>query len=180
MIPRAFASALLGIVLVSGIGGASAPRLVLVHDAGGTVSAAPWIGRADLPEKRLAEAAEQALERLAASAPAPAIEDVVAFPVDAAPLVPDGPERLRVRGLSGVVFALGADAGSLAWLDVHGAALRRRGATGFLVSASSPEALRRMRAHAARHGLSLDPLPGAALAETFGASSYPFVAEPSP
>ncbi len=165
---------------MSGIGGVSAPRLVLVHDAGGTVSAVPWIGRPDLPKERLAGAAERALERLAASGLAPAVEDVVAFPVDAAPLVPDRPERLRVRGLSGAVFALGADAGSLAWLDVHGAELRRRGATGFLVSASSPEVLERVRAHAARHGLSLDPLPGAALAETFGASSYPFVAEPSP
>ena len=84
-----------------------------------------------------------------------------------------------MRGLGRTIFAIGPDDASLAWLDANAAALRRRGAQGFLVRADNAQILHRLRERAARLGLTLDPLPGAALAEAFGASSYPFVAEPA-
>ena len=84
-----------------------------------------------------------------------------------------------MRGLGRTLFAIGPDDASLAWLDANAAALRQRGAQGFLVRANRAATLYRVRAHAARLGLTLDPLPGAALAEAFGASNYPVVAEPA-
>ena len=104
---------------------------------------------------------------------------MLAFPVSPAPLRPGRAERVRVRGLGRTIFAIGPDDVSLAWLDANAAALRSRGAQGFLVRADNAQILYRMRERAARLGLTLDPLPGAALAEAFGASSYPFVAEPA-
>ena len=104
---------------------------------------------------------------------------MVAFPVSAAPLRPGRAERVRVRGLGATLFAIGPDDASLAWLDANAAALRSRNAQGFLVRADTARTLHRVRRHAARLGLTLDPLPGAALAEAFGAASYPFVAEPA-
>ena len=85
----------------------------------------------------------------------------------------------RDKAGNNTLFAIGPDDASLAWLDANAAALRSRGAQGFLVRAESAATLHRIREHAARLGLALDPLPGAALAEAFGASSYPFVAEPA-
>ena len=153
--------------------------LVVVHDAGGTVPAAPWIERPDVSKERIVEAAALAAERLARTdVPAPP-ETVVRFPVDPAPLRPGRPERVRVRGLAGTVFAIGADEASARWLETNASELRRRGAAGLLVAAESADDLRRMRQRASRHGLTLDPMPGAAVAEAFGAGSYPFVAEPS-
>ena len=65
-------------------------------------------------------------------------------------------------------------------LASNAARLREGGAQGFLVSAPSQEAVARSRAFAARLGLELDPVSGAALADAYGARSYPFAAEPSP
>ena len=104
---------------------------------------------------------------------------MIAFPVSAAPLRPGRAERVRVRGLGRTIFAIGPDDASLAWLDANAAALRKHNAQGFLVRADNPGTLDRVRERAARLGLTLDPLPGAALAEAFGAASYPFVAEPA-
>ena len=153
--------------------------LVVVHDARGTVPAAPWVERPALTEERAAQALERARVRLAEPGTPPGAGSVVAFPVVAAPLRPGRAERVRVRGLGATLFAIGPDGASLAWLDANAAALRSRNAQGFLVRADTPGTLHRVRAHAARLGLALDPLPGAALAEAFGASSYPFVAEPA-
>ena len=93
------------------------------------------------------------------------------FPVKPDPLRAEAPSRIRVRGLPRAVFAIGADEASLAWLAAN--------AQGLLVAADSEDALRRVRDFAARLGLAVDPMPGAALATAFGAASYPFVAEPS-
>ena len=153
--------------------------LVVVHDAGGTVPAAPWVERPALSEAQVSAAMERARGRLATLGPPPGAGSVVAFPVSAAPLHPGRAERVRVRGLGGTLFAIGPDDASLAWLDANAAALRHRNAQGFLVRADDAGTLHRVRAHAARLGLTLDPLPGAALAQAFGASSYPFVAEPA-
>ena len=168
----------LGAALAAGVC-AGGDGLVVVHDAGGTVPAAPYVERPALTEAEVSAALERARGRLAALGPPPGAEAVVAFPVSAAPLRPGRAERVRVRGLGGALFAIGPDDASLAWLDANAAALRSRGAQGFLVRADTPATLHRVRRHAARLGLTLDPIPGAALAEAFGASSYPFVAEPA-
>ena len=172
-------AALAGGLCAGGVG-AGDEGLVVVHDAGGgTVPAAPYVERPALPEARVAQALELARGRLAALGAPPGAGSVLAFPLSAAPLRPGRAERVRVRGLGATLFAIGPDDASLAWLDANAAALRSRNAQGFLVRADTAETLHRIRAHAARLGLVLDPLPGAALAEAFGASSYPFVAEPA-
>ena len=164
---------------LAGGGCAGAEGLVVVHDAGGTVPVAPYVERPALSEAQVSAALQRARARLGALRPPPGAGAVVAYPVSAAPLRPGRAERVRVRGLRATLFAIGPDDASLAWLDANAAALRRRGAQGFLVRADTPETLHRVRAHAARLGLGLDPLPGKALSEAFGASSYPFVAEPA-
>ena len=169
---------LLGAALAGGVcvGG---ERLVVVHDAGGTVPAGPWVERPALSEAVVAQALQRARARLGKRGAPPGAGHVVAFPVSAAPLRPGRAERVRVRGLGATLFAIGPDDASLAWLDANAAALRQRNAQGFLVRADSAATLHRIRERAARLGLTLDPIPGAALAEAFGASSYPFVAEPA-
>ena len=159
--------------------GAGGEGLVVVHDAGGTVPAAPYVERPGLSEAEVTAAVQRARARLAGIGPPPGTGSVVAFPVSAAPLRPGRAERVRVRGLGRTVFAIGPDDASLGWLTANAAALRSRNAQGFLVRADGPGTLDRVRRHAARLGLTLDPIPGAALAEAFGASSYPFVAEPA-
>ena len=153
--------------------------LVVVHDAGGTVPAAPYVAGPGPSDEEVAAALQRARGRLAGLPKPPGAGAVVAFPVSAAPLRPGRAERVRVRGLGRTVFAIGPDDASLAWLNANAAALRSRNAQGFLVRADTAGTLHRVRVHAARLGLTLDPLPGAALAEAFGASSYPFVAEPA-
>ena len=172
------AAALAGGLCTGGVS-AAGEGLVVVHDAGGTVPAAPYVERPALSEAEAAAALERARARLAALGMPPGAGSVVAFPVSPAPLRPGRAERVRVRGLGATLFAIGPDDASLAWLEANAAALRSRGAQGFLVRADEPKTLRRVRERAARLGLILDPLPGAALAEAFGASSYPFVAEPA-
>ena len=169
-------AALAGGLCAAGVGGEG---LVVVHDAGGTVPAAPYVEHARLSEAEAAQALQRARARLATFGPPPGAGSVVAFPVSAAPLRPGRAERVRVRGLGRTVFAIGPDDASLAWLSANAAALRSSNAQGFLVRADDPGTLDRVRRHAARLGLTLDPLPGAALAEAFGAASYPFVAEPA-
>lgn len=168
----------LGAALAAGLC-AAGEGLVVVHDAGGTVPAAPYVERPGLSEAQGSAALQRARGRLAALGNPPGAGSVVAFPVSPAPLRPGRAERVRVRGLGRTVFAIGPDDASLGWLTANAAALRSRNAQGFLVRADGPGTLDRVRAHAARLGLTLDPLPGAALAEAFGASSYPFVAEPA-
>ena len=168
----------LGAALAAGVC-AGDEELVVVHDAGGTVPVAPYVERPALSEERAAQALQTARAQLGTLGKSPGAGAVVAFPVSAAPLRPGRAERVRVRGLGRTLFAIGPDDASLAWLDANAAALRSRGAQGFLVRADGPGTLHRLRRHAARLGLALDPLPGAALAEAFGASSYPFVAEPA-
>ena len=156
---------------------APADGLVVVHDAGGTVAAAPYLERPVLS----VEAKEQALARARARiadvppSPAPGVSPVKPDPLRAGP-----PARIRIPGLARPVFAIGSDPASLDWLESNAAWLRASGARGFLVSAPTAEAVARMRALARRLGLALDPMPGAAVADAFGARSYPFVAEPSP
>ena len=169
---------LLGAALAAGLC-AAGEGLVVVHDAGGTVPAAPYVERPGLSEEQVSAALQRASGRLATFGTPPGAGSVLAYPVSAAPLRPGRAERVRVRGLGGTVFAIGPDDASLAWLTANAAALRSRNAQGFLVRADGPGTLDRVRRHAARLGLTLDPLPGAALAEAFGASSYPFVAEPA-
>jgi len=173
-----FGAALAGGLIAAGVR-AGADGLIVVHDAGGTVPAAPWVEHPALSEERAAAALERARARLGTLGVPPGAGHVVTFPVSAAPLRPGRAERVRVRGLGATLFAIGPDDASLAWLDANAAALRSRGAQGFLVRADTPGTLHRVRERAARLGLTLDPLPGAALAEAFGASSYPFVAEPA-
>ena len=183
MRPHGRLAILLGAALAGGLcaGGVSAAGegLIVVHDAGGTVPAGPWVERPGLSEAQVSAALRRAHARLAAVGPPPGAGSVLAYPVSAAPLRPGRAERVRVRGLGRTLFAIGPDDASRAWLDANAAALRSRGAQGFLVRADGPGVLDRVRRYAARHGLTLDPLPGAALAEAFGASSYPFVAEPA-
>ena len=169
---------LLGAALAGGVCAAPEP-LVVVHDAGGTVPAAPYVAGPGPSEADVAAALERARGGLARLAPPLGAGSVVAFPVSAAPLRPGRAERVRVRGLGRTVFAIGPDDASLAWLDANAAVLRSRNAQGFLVRADTAGTLDRVRRHAARLGLTLDPIPGAALAEAFGAASYPFVAEPA-
>lgn len=156
---------------------ASADDLVVVHDAGGTVPAAPHVERPRVSD----EAKERALDRARARlADRPPVEAPGFLPVNPAPLRAGRPSRTRIRGLLRPVFAVGSDPASLEWLASNAARLRRGGAQGFLVAARAEDDLGRARAFAARLGLRLDPLPGAALADAYGAGSYPFVAEPSP
>ena len=178
MRPHGRLAVVLGAALAGGVGAASEP-LVVVHDAGGTVPAGAYVERPGVSEAAGAAALHRARARRAALGPPPGAGSVLVYPVSAAPLRPARVERVRVRGLGATLFAIGPDAASLAWLEANAAALRRRNAQGFLVRADRPETLHRVRARAARLGLALDPLPGAALAEAFGASSYPFVAEPA-
>ena len=173
-----FAAALAGGLFATGVC-AGGEGLVVVHDAGGTVPAGPWVDRSGLSEAEVAQALERARARLGKRGAPPSAGQVIGYPVSPAPLRPGRAERMRVRGLGRTIFAIGPDDASLAWLEANAAALRSRGAQGFLVRADSAAILHRVRAHAARLGLTLDPIPGAALAEAFGASSYPFVAEPA-
>ena len=159
--------------------GAGGEGLVVVHDAGGTVPAAPYVERPGLSEAEVTAAVQRARARLATFGAPPATGSVLAFPVSAAPLRPGRAERVRVRGLGRMVYAIGPDDASLAWMEANAAALKQHNAQGFLVRADGPGTLHRVRERAARLGLTLDPLPGAALAEAFGAASYPFVAEPA-
>ena len=157
---------------------ASPDRLTVVHDAGGAVPAAPYLERPALSAETRLRALDRARERLAeraAPGAAPAFR-----PAEPGPLRAGRAAAIRVRGLSRPVFAVGSDAASLKWLASNGARLRDAGARGFVVGAASAEALSRVRAVAARFGLRLDPVSGAALADAYGARSYPFVAEPSP
>ena len=155
----------------------SADRLVVVYDAGGTVSAAPYLERPALSR----DAGERALDRALRQLPETARPEEPAFsPVDPGPLRAGPPSRKRIPGLARPVFAVGADPASLEWLAANAARLRRSGAQGFLASASTEEAFSRARAAAARLGLRLEPVSGEALADAYGARSYPFVAEPSP
>ena len=183
MRPHGRPAVLLGAAFAGGLfaGGvcAGAEPLVVVHDAGGTVPAAPYVERPALTEERVAEALQRARARLGTPRQPPGAGAVIAYPFSAAPLRPGRAERVRVRDLGRTLFAIGPDDASLAWLDANAAALRSRGAQGFLVRADSAATLHRVRERAARLGLALDALPGAALAEAFGASSYPFVAEPA-
>ncbi len=158
---------------------AGAEGLIVVHDAGGTVPAGPWVERPGLSEAQVSAALQRARARLGTLRNPRGAGAVIAYPFSAAPLRPGRAERVRVRGLGRTLFAIGPDDASLAWLNANAAALRSRGAQGFLVRAESARTLHRIRERAARLGLTLDPLPGAALAEAFGASSYPFVAEPA-
>ena len=175
------AAALAAGLCAGGVGAGEDGLVVVVHDAGGTVPAAPYVERPGLSEAEAVAALQRARARLAGLKNPPGAGSVVAFPVSAAPLRPGRAERVRVRvrGLGRTVFAIGPDDASLAWLDANAAALKQRNAQGFLVRADGPATLDGVRRHAARLGLTLDPLPGAALAEAFGASSYPFVAEPA-
>ena len=150
--------------------------LVVVHDGGGTVDAAPYVELREISDARVAEALVRARAALAGLEPG----GIDVFPVRPDPLQPASPTRIRVRGLTAPVFAIGADEASLEWLTAHAGELRERGAPGFVVSCRTEDGFGRIRDFAARLGLSVDPLPGAALAEAFGAVSYPFVAEPSP
>ena len=156
---------------------AFADGLVVVHDAGGTVDAAPYLERPALSEAASERALERARSRLG---DAGRFEAPTFSTVSPGPLRPGAPSRLRVRGLARPVFAVGSGPASLAWLESNAASLKARGARGFLVSAPSREAVAEARAFAARLGLGLDPMSGAALADAYGARSYPFVAEPSP
>ena len=122
------------------------------------------------------DALERARERLGGMARP---GDLERFPVDPGPLRPGAPSRIRVRGLPRAVFAIGADEISVTWLAANAQRLRADRAQGLVVSASSEAVFMRMRELAARYGLTLDPMPGAALATAFGAASYPFLAEPS-
>ena len=152
--------------------------LVVVHDAGGTEPAAPHLERPALGAGTRERALERARTRLAERASSGAGSAFV--PVKAAPLRAGAASRTRVRGLSRPVFAVGSDPASLAWLASKAARLRSSRAQGFLVSAPSAASAARARTVARRLGLSLDPMPGAAVADAYGARSYPFVAEPSP
>ena len=157
-----------------------ADRLVVVHDTGETVFAAPHVERPAISRENADEALVRAARRLAEAA-ASVVPDVPELlPVKPDPLRRGSGSRIVVRGLARPVFALGSDAASLRWLAANAEELRASGARGFVVSAPSAGSLRRARAVAARLGLSLDPMSGAALADAYGARSYPFVAEPSP
>ncbi len=169
----------LGFVLTSGFCIGS-DRLLVVHDSGDTVDAGPWVQRPEISAQVLDQALEAARKRLAEIAAPRRGELPVRFPIEAEPLRPGPTAWIRTPGLTGTLFGIGPDETSLRWLVANAEELRRRGAQGFLVSAASAETLRRTRAVAARHGLSLHPMPGAPLAEAFGAESYPFVVEPSP
>ena len=138
---------LLGAALAGGLfaGGvcAGGEGLIVVHDAGGTVPVAPYVERSALSEAEAAQALERARARLAELGAPPGAGQVLAFPLSAAPLRPGRAERVRVRGLGRTLFAIGPDDASLAWLDANAAALRSRGAQGFLVRADTPGTLHR-------------------------------------
>ena len=156
--------------------GHGADRLVVVHDAGGTVDAAPYVERPVVSEDRFGEALARAREALMALEPG----RLDVFPVEPDPLRPASPVRVRVPGLAAPVYAIGPDRASLAWLAANAKELRERGAEGFVVSCATEDGFDRVRDFAARLGLSVEAMPGAAFAEAFGAVSYPFVAEPPP
>ncbi len=149
---------------------------VCAEDGGQSRESGTRIERPAISARNAGEAVERAAERLNGMA-RPDAPDL--FPVTPDPLRPGVPSRIRVRGLPRPVFAIGADEASLAWLAANAERLRADSAQGLLVAARSEAVLRRARAFAARHGLTLDPMPGAALATAFGAATYPFVAEPS-
>ena len=169
-----FALVLAGALM--GASGNGTERLVVVHDAGGTVDAAPFVERPEISDRSVGEALRSAREALADLR----FGRLEVFPVHAGPLQVGVPARVRVAGLPAPVFAIGCDASSQSWLAAHGRELRARGAAGFVVSCATRARFRRVGALAARLGLAVEPLPGAAFAEAFGAVSYPFVAEPSP
>lgn len=151
-------------------------ELIVVHDAGGTVDAAPYVERPEISDRRVARALRRARAALAGLRPG----RLAVFPVDPGPLQAGEPIWAQVEGLMATVFAIGCDRPSLAWLAANARELRERGADGFVVSCPTEARFGRAGALAARLGLFVEPMSGAAFAAVFGAASYPFVAEPSP
>ena len=149
---------------------------VAAHEGDEAVGERGCVERSFVSEDAIEAAMERASERLNGM---PRGDGPELYPVQPEPLRLGSPTTIRVRGLPGAVFAMGADEMSLTWLAANAGRLRANHARGLLVAAESEATLRRMRAFAARFGLPVDPMPGAALATAFGATVYPFVAEPS-
>lgn len=66
---------------------------------------------------------------------------------------------LEAKWLTQPVFLIGTDPASLDWLQHHGAALRRLGATGIVMAAPDPAALQRALKLAGEQALTLSPGP---------------------
>jgi len=165
-----------GITVVSSVW-AAGEGLVVVHEGPGTVAAAAYLVRAEVSAERARAALEQARAQLLdgegfGELPA-------AFPVVPGPLRYGAPARVRVRGLPQYVFVIGADAGSLAWLQASARWLRERRALGVVVAAGTAADFEIARAVVREVGLDVVPAPGEALATGYGVTTYPAVLEPS-
>lgn len=147
--------------------------LVVVHDSGRTVAAAPHLpGRIEADGKTLAAAVAEAKRRLAGER----LRLPRAGLVHAGPMRGAAPVRLRRPGVHRPVFAFGA--GQLQWLEGVAEELRALDAQGFVVSARTPADVGTATAVSRELGLP-DPVPvsGEAFMRMYGASTYPVIVE---
>ena len=156
------------------LGGAAAEELVVVHDAGGTVDAGPYVLRAEVTERQSSEArrvAEWVFDEGVGQAPA-------AFPVDGGAMRWAAPRAGCRESVTREMFVVGSDERSLRWLREAGDGLRKRGALGVVVDAPTRKSFEKVANAAARYGLEVEAVSGQVVAEGFDVTTYPFLLEP--
>ena len=156
---------------------ATAAPPVVIHDAGGTEAIAPYMApylEPAAPSSR----ADSNRHAAPLHPPADALAPHQRLPVTSPGLQPGRltrdarPEELeRLRFLSRPLCLVGADPGSLQWLEAHRATLHAAGAVCLAVEV--PDEVAWAQLSAAAQDLPLVLASGAELAETFGLRVYP-------
>lgn len=145
---------------------ATAPRLIVVEDRGGT-SALPYYQALDLPISRASLSTDSTPAH-----PGKHYREADMLPVRS-PLLSPGEvpgHIIQATGLS-PLFVIGDDARSRTWLKARLNTLRNLNATGLVVQVETSAALTALRALAP--GLTLSPVSGDDLALRLGLRHYP-------
>jgi len=154
-----------------------APTLttIVLHDAGNTVPAAPYLRHITTAAINRDEAltAAQALLARSSIEPAQPVSLAAFFPIQSQRLRPGSPSRKRIAQLPVPIFVIGMDAASLSWLEASFEELRALGAQGVVVEAANFDDYDTLRRQTLSRGVVLDVTPGDAIAEGFGISTYP-------
>ena len=156
---------------------APVPTTIVLHDAGNTIPAAPYLRHiANADSKRSnARSRAQALLADSTSAAAEPISLAAFFPIRSERLRPGSPSRKRIAKLPIPLFVIGMDAASLSWFEASIDELRALGAQGVVVEAENYADFDALRRRALSRGVVLDVTPGDAIADGFNIDSYPTV-----
>lgn len=147
---------------------------VVVYDAGGAISAAPYLRHIEQAATKLDNAVNDAQALLDAANIDPQPVGLEAFfPFRSERLRPATPSQKSIDELTSPLFVIGMDAASLRWLERSFEQLKALGAQGLVVQAESFDDFDALRRKALARGLMIDVAPGDALAEGFGIHSYP-------